>query len=346
MKSTIIDRKNYINLVDGFFVKAPHWKQVETIIQDYDNEQKQAGKPTSFLFANHNKKTLGKKSEARIFETSKYNLCIDVTLEEDGSHRVSYFDFSSPLGHGAIHFRTNVRGYLQMLTLPVQAILRGWGDATKGFQHYVHEIETENSIDGISRMMYAGITKQGWQKRLSQHTAAAGAGSNRLFPVAIRNAFSDGNPKSFTTFIASVNSTYDDSMNWEEWFVDEVSLAPKGLNMIPGGFKGLKFLHEHSVNVPKNYSEKDIDEAVEHYQQKHPRAGYANPAISDLWKTDDYYAKAVCGREKCLNPEQVRAIRALNEVGYSAHRIAGTVNALNETQVQRVIDGKTYRRIL
>ena len=34
-------------------------------------------------------------------------------------------------------------------------------------------------------------------------------------------------------------------MDWEEWAVDEQMNAKTSLNMIPGGFKGMKFLHKH-----------------------------------------------------------------------------------------------------
>lgn len=349
MKSKIIDRKNYINLTDGFFVEKPSWRQIEWIIQEFDKEQKESGGPTSALFIRQNQKTLGRPSEDRILLTEKkgikpYDLSIDITLVDD-EVRVSYKGNDAEYGQGVIRFRTNLRGYPQMLMLPLQALLIGWGDATKGYQHYVHQIISENTIEGIERNIYAGITKQGWQKRLAQHISSAKNGSNRLFPAAIRNALLDGSPHSMATTIVTVSSSYENSMNWEEAFVDHVSLAPKGLNMIPGGFKGLKFLHEHAIRVPKNYTEEDIDHAVERYQQKHPRAGYSNKAISELWKTDDYYMKAVCSRSKCLNPEQVRAIRVLNDAGYDASDIAETVNAINETQVQRVIDGKTYSRV-
>ena len=349
MKSKIIDRKNYINLTDGFFVEKPSWRQIEWIIQEFDKEQKESGGPTSALFIKQNQKTLGRPSEERILLTGKkgikpYDLSIDITLVDD-EVRVSYIGNDAEYGQGVIRFRTNLRGYPQMLMLPLQALLIGWGDATKGYQHYIHQIESENTIEGIERNMYAGITKQGWQKRLAQHISSAKNGSNRLFPAAIRNAFLNGSPHSMATTIVTVSSSYENSMNWEEAFVDYASLAPKGLNMIPGGFKGLKFLHEHAIRVPKNYTEEDIDHAVERYQQKHPRSGYSNKAISELWKTDDYYMKAVCSRSKCLNPEQVRAIRVLNDAGYDASDIAETVNAINETQVQRVIAGKTYSRV-
>jgi hypothetical protein len=350
MKSKIIDRKNYYNLVDGFFVDKPSWRQIESIIQEFDEEQKASGGPTSALFIKQNQKTLGRPSEERILPLKKkgtkpYDLSIDITLDDDDKVRLSYKENDAEYGQGVIRFRTNLRGYPQMLMLPLQALLIGWGDATKGYQHYIHQIESENTIEGIERNIYAGITKQGWQKRLAQHISSAKNGSNRLFPAAIRNAFVNGLPSNIATIIMSVNSSYENSMIWEEEFVDEVSLAPKGLNMIPGGLKGLKFLHEHAIRVPKNYTEEDIDHAVERYQQKHPRAGYSNKAISELWKTDDYYMKAVCSRSKCLNPEQVRAIRVLNDAGYDASDIAETVNAINETQVQRVIDGKTYSRV-
>lgn len=36
-------------------------------------------------------------------------------------------------------------------------------------------------------------------------------------------------------------------MEREERHVDRFAYGPNGLNMIPGGFKGLQFLHEHRI---------------------------------------------------------------------------------------------------
>jgi len=65
-----------------------------------------------------------------------------------------------------------------------------------------------------------------------------------------------------------------------------------------------------------------------------------------MWKDDDWAVAQICGREGRLSVEQVRAIRQLAASGNSAAEISARIGARNEEQVQRVIDGETYTRVV
>ncbi len=67
--------------------------------------------------------------------------------------------------------------------------------------------------------------------------------------------------------------------------------------------------------------------------------------MSEKWKDDAWAVAQICGRDGRLSVEQVRAIRELAE-GHSAEEIALCIGAQNTDQVQRVLDGKTYARVL
>jgi hypothetical protein len=134
-------------------------------------------------------------------------------------------------------------------------------------------------------------------------------------------------------------------MDWEERNVDSVAYGPNGLNMIPGGFKGLKLLHKLRIIKSVNIDLEEREKAIEEYTRRNPRKGIPNPFISKLWEDDKYYLKVIEARPKTLSIDQVRMIRELYRSGRSVSEIVREVGALNETQVKSVIMGKTYTRI-
>lgn len=140
-------------------------------------------------------------------------------------------------------------------------------------------------------------------------------------------------------------------MDWEEEQVDIHMAAGSLLNMIPGGFKGHRFLHEHRLTPNLDITIEDRDAAIARYakaeyqKRGHSGAGMPNLLLSKLWLNDEFYLKVLVGRSDVLTPAQVVAIRQLAAAGKTEVHIADLVEARNIEQVKRVLMGKTYRRI-
>ena len=149
----------------------------------------------------------------------------------------------------------------------------------------------------------------------------------------------------FLSALMDINLSYEDAMAWEEREVDRFATDTNALNMIPGGFKGLKFLHQHRITDRIDISLQERERAVDEYVRRNPRRGIPNPFISELWKDDAFYLRNIGAREKTLSPEQVRKIRQLAAEGLSLSEIRHEVDALNDLQVKNVIAGRTYRRV-
>ena len=149
----------------------------------------------------------------------------------------------------------------------------------------------------------------------------------------------------FTSYLRDINLSYEDAMNWEEEYVDKIASDQFGLNMIPGGFKGLRLLHEYRITDRVDISLKDRDKAIQEFVRRHPRKGVPNPFIAELWKDDEFYLRIMKARPKTLSPDQVRKIRELAELGQTVAEIVKEVGARNERQVRDVISGKYYGRI-
>jgi hypothetical protein len=188
---------------------------------------------------------------------------------------------------------------------------------------------------------YVGITGRNWLLRLSEHLREIHRGSRRTFYQAWRDSLGIKDVL-FISSLMDINLKYEDAMLWEELNVDRVAYGPQGLNMIPGGFKGLEFLHKHRITDRVNISIEERNKAIEEYIRRNPRKGIPNPFIAELWKSEEFIEKNICSKKKTLSPEQVRRIRKLYEAGVDIDKIVDEVNALNVTQVKNVITGKYY----
>jgi hypothetical protein len=236
--------------------------------------------------------------------------------------------------------------------VPIQFLLKGWGDAEQGHQCYVHSVSQKPSeslshaIDGYENLVegyhYAGITARNWLLRFHEHMRLLRKGSARKFYQAW-SSFLGMKEVYYSSNLKEVNLSYVEAMNWEERYVDELGLS--SLNMIPGGFKGLRHLYEYRITDRIEISLEERDRAIAEYIRRNPRKGIPNPFISELWRDDEFYLKVIEARLKTLSPEQVRTIRQLAAQGRSVAQIVEQVGALNETQVRNVIVGRYYKRI-
>ena len=242
------------------------------------------------------------------------------------------------------------------IIIPLQYLLKWWGDANRGYQGYIHvlahnleKIQTYEDLAARAEadsdeFYYVGITGRNWLTRLSEHVGEMRRGSRRAFYEEWRRSLNLDDVL-FASNLVEINLTYKEAMQWEEVLVDRVAYGPNGLNMIPGGFKGQRLLHEANLLGRKNKSLGDREKAISEYARRHSRKGIPNPFMADLWKNDEHYLKVNESHPKRLSAEQVRHVRELAATGYSNRDITKIVGALDERQVQKVVAGKTYNRV-
>lgn len=239
--------------------------------------------------------------------------------------------------------------------VPLQFLLKGWGDANEGYQGYIHTI-TQNfdkktgftpwhdQIDGtLDSYNYVGITGRNWLLLLTEHIGEICRGSRKSFHDTWRESMRLNNVN-FCSHLWEVNLSYEEAMNWEEATVDKFSDDPNILNMIPGGFKGLRYLHKLGITEKTRLSLEERENAITEYARQNPRKGIPNPFMVQLWEDDEFYTKVIEARPKSLSRDQVRMIKKLHELGQGIPEITKKVGAINELQVKRVIEGKTYTR--
>jgi len=242
--------------------------------------------------------------------------------------------------------------------IPLRAMLKGDQDLAGTYTVYLHALKSD---DGQYHVYY-GITKRGWNVRFMEHTKAAVAeDSRRLFPkklaalidarVAELRGEKDSRPKlaGIISSICAIGLDKDQALDVEEYLVDKYSLATKhsnGLNMIPGGREGIRLLHQLSGSNPENALETDSREAAfDAHLARHPQIGVPKPGVSAAWNDPAYAEAVICGRDNRLSADQVREIRYLAATGFDVATIKLRVEALDDTQIRRVLAGRTYSRI-
>lgn len=246
-------------------------------------------------------------------------------------------------------------GTVYRTLVPLQFLLKGWGDAEEGYQGYVHSISKNvrglsptDTLEQVARnadsYYYVGITGRNWLQRLEEHFNEARAGSRRWFYEAWRDLTGEDSVH-FLATLSVVNLSYDDAMNWEESMVDRIAWDEWGLNMIPGGFKGIRLLHQHRLLKSSTPSLEEREAAIRKFTTQSPLRGRPNPFVAEAWKSEEHYLRFIESNEKMLNAAQVREIRRLHADGLSADEIVKEVNARSLQQVANVIVGRTYRRV-
>jgi hypothetical protein len=232
------------------------------------------------------------------------------------------------------------------VSIPLQALMKGFGDPEEDYQCYSHSISRQDP--DTSRFMqnyYCGITSRNWLKRMAEHFAEVRGGSNRTF----HRAWSEYQGRAdvyLSSELVALNHSFEAAMAWEEFIVDRHIAGGCSLNMIPGGFKGLKLLHTLGhLNRTSQITLEERERAIAEFAKRHPRAKVPNLLIAGLWADDAYYAKVITGRSNTLSLEQVRRIRILKLQGATGEAIAANVGARSVEQVNRVLSGRTYRRL-
>lgn len=218
------------------------------------------------------------------------------------------------------------------VVLPVNAMLKGSDDLKGMHCVYVHTIFTETPLS------YVGVTKQRWFARLAQHRCAAGSGSKLVFHSALRDHASL--PIQHRVVFSGID--FESAMELEEEFVDAVSLYPKGMNMIPGGFAGLRYLASIGVHA-RTAVERDNE--LERIANIETIEGKPNPLCAARWAGDqDFVNRVICGHSGRLTVEQVRQIKMLVSFGKPASDVAAITGA-PQHKVKSVAVGKTYGRV-
>lgn len=257
-------------------------------------------------------------------------------------------------------YKAMFKGHVWRISVPIQYLMKGFPLKPNGHMGYYHSFVIQHpdsylrewrnksgTFEGIPeepRYDYVGITSRSWLVRMKEHLRGIESGENKAFYNAWRHFVKDDRVDFMSELIVA-NQSYDDIMAWEEARVDAEMEAGRALNMIPGGFKGIRELHKLGRLNKERPKLKERQAAIEAAERANPRRGVPNLLLAELWKDDSYAAKIICGGDARLSVDQVRTARDLNRMGMPAEKIVEKIGALNVAQVKRLLEGHTYSRI-
>jgi hypothetical protein len=249
-----------------------------------------------------------------------------------------------------VQVQYDLDGIKHAFVTPLPCLMRGVPSLAGLYQCYMHVVgdhpsapKSEIGLQAYAQQLYAmayiGLTKQGWSKRWSQHLRAARTGSPYLFHKHLRARLATPGTK-ISHNVMAVGMSYDEAMNLEEETVSSRTLRPKGLNMIPGGYAGLQYMHMlGALNRDRHRSE------IENRAELMTSFMRDNTALQALWADPSWAANVICGHSGRLTLEQVRAVRELASRGHQAEQIFELIDARNLAQVRRLLRGDTYSRV-
>ncbi len=237
------------------------------------------------------------------------------------------------------------QGVGESIIVPVAMIVKGARDYSSTYQMYQHYFASDENGKSIPNGCYTGITKRGWRTRWNEHLRAATSGSHYLFHKAIRQWHQKAQCTAHVVIAAGMSER--EAMAMEEAVVATDSLYPLGLNMVPGGNAGLVYLRKigaigHHERVAPDARQKAVNQFFEHTSRK----GLPNPLAAANWLNSEYAEKVICSGPDRLKPQQIRDARYFSSLGRTAETIAENIGAKSVGQVQRLLAGETYSRIL
>jgi hypothetical protein len=212
--------------------------------------------------------------------------------------------------------------------------------------------------------IYVGITRRTWQERYRQHCRDMGRGSNLLFHRALRGEFCSIG--CIEHIVERAGLTEQQAFEIEEKEVEKRSLHslfPNGLNMIPGGYAGLKFVRHFAARTGYTLRGELTADGVEsvladvqrhslHRNFNTSDAGRVNAEIARLWAEDvGYRINVMTGHQKRFSFRQIQATRIWHASGWPKEKILENLQNIDEReinadQLERLLQGETYASIL
>lgn len=219
----------------------------------------------------------------------------------------------------------------QTTVIPMRLII---DPPKEGYIVYAH------SFVGDFERVYIGVTGRTWIGRWNEHLASARRGSPYLFHEAIRADTGVG-MRMHRVLEAGLSLTA--AMEMEERLVREMSLYPKGLNMIPGGYEGLRYLSQRGFVVAPREMERR-DDVIRKFVAANSRRGKPNPLISARWREDHYAVSVICNNPRNFTEAIVNEIRFANAMGRAPDFISQEFGVAVE-RIRRLLANKTYRKV-
>ena len=220
---------------------------------------------------------------------------------------------------------------------------------------------------------YIGITRRSWQERWREHRQAVGSGSALLFHRALADQLFP--VASSEHEVLKIGLSEDEALDLEEREVEARTLHPihaRGLNMIPGGRAGLRFIAQfrkpgETRRLDPEHAEAEAVAAVQALLAEARGGGGGGggaggggggaggpgrgAALAALWRENEAFRiAAMTNSPRRLSFAQIIYARIWHASGWALEKIHEHVRALDTRavslgQVRALLAGRTYSSI-
>jgi len=236
------------------------------------------------------------------------------------------------------------------------------------YQLYLHTIVPKSEYYNEkfilnNAFLYVGITKRTWQKRYQEHKYNSMKGSQLLFHQALRGEKCEIGMIEHCVEKAGLEE--DEALNLEEKEVENRSLNIKhklGLNMIPGGKAGLKFIknfaNHNKININKNINAENKEEVLVELHMENMRIlskeyniEYKKEKMKKLWEELTERIKFMTRQYNRFSLTQIQNARTMFLSGYDIEKIYTNLKELDESkiitiqQLEKLLKNETYESI-
>ena len=289
--------------------------------------------------------------DVRRLQLPEFDLCVEVIASSRRQIRstlrlhteqISHWTYGSPIDGFSCHLLLALQvahqrdTYIVPLVYLMQA-LEKTVCRSGAYQLYQHSLIPERSeLEGRpihlrdyfkDAWTYIGITRRSWQKRFKEHDRAARNGSRLLFHRALR----DPGLQHIEHIVVRAGLTAAQALQLEEAEVERVSLSPLrgGLNMIPGGAAGIRYLRKMGRLPPDHpvdpeYREEQLRKQIGNHHSD-PRTLNDNQPLVDtirFWREEvQPHLPAAEFGPSLIDYEYIQAARVLASSGWTVERI-------------------------
>ena len=192
------------------------------------------------------------------------------------------------------------------------------------------------------RKSYIGVTKCGFKKRMYQHGRDAVTNKGYVFHRFMKRQFKAANScAGVQGRVLRTGLTRDQAMDAEEALVEGSTLYPIGLNSIPGGYAGMRYLAERNFKTNARRLIDDRAGELTKFFKRNPN----NPLLALRMQSDDeLISRIICKNPRNFGLSEVRQIRAMYDLGYTEEQIAEEMKA-NQQRIHNLLTDKTYSRV-
>jgi len=236
------------------------------------------------------------------------------------------------------------------------------------YQLYLHTIVPKKEFYSEKYLkdnafLYVGITKRTWQIRYQEHKYHSMKGSQLLFHQALREEKCDIGIIEHCVEKAGLSE--NEALNLEEEEVENRSLNIKhklGLNMIPGGKAGLKFIKNFAKHnkqkIKKNIDGENKEEVLVELHMENMRIlskeckiEYKKEKMKKLWEELTERIKFMTKQYNRFSLIQIQNARTMFLSGYDIDKIYADLKELDESkiitiqQLEKLLKNETYKSI-